>query len=69
MGMSMVSAHVTLSGYASCIPLARGVRGTSPLQLDWTVRAWSIGEESSGTRVLWVNLAYMCVVIMMIVCA
>ena len=40
-----------------------GVRGTSPLQLDWTVRAWIIGEESSGTQVLWVNVAYMCVMI------
>ena len=43
---------VTESGYAFCISPARGVRGTILLQLDWTVRVWIIGEESSGTRVL-----------------
>ena len=42
---------------------ARGVRGTFPLKLDWTVRAWIIGEESSGTQVLRVNVAYTCVMI------
>ena len=49
---------VTQSGYAFCIPPARGVRGRIALQLDWTVRVWIIGEESSGTQVLWVNNAY-----------
>ena len=37
-----------------------GVRGTIPLQLDWTVWGWIIREGSSGTQVLWVNNAYMC---------
>ena len=46
-----------------CNQPARGVRGTIPLQLDWTVGAWIIGEESSGTQVLWVNDAYTCVMI------
>ena len=27
---------VTMCGYAFCLPSARGVRGTIPLQLDWT---------------------------------
>ena len=35
-------SDVTKSGYASCIPPARGERGTIPLLLDWTVRAWII---------------------------
>ena len=52
---------MTNSGYASCNPPARGVRGT--ILLDWTVRAWIIGEELSGTHVLWVNVAYTCVMI------
>ena len=60
MGMRWVPAHVMLGywmvvrgGYASCIPPAREVHGTIPLQWDWTAEAWVIGEESPGTQVLW----------------
>ena len=54
---------VTLNGYAFCISPAWGMRGTIPLQLEWTVGVWIIGEELSGTQVLWVNNAYSCVMI------
>ena len=47
------------------LPTLRGVRRTEPWWLDWTARAWIIGEEWSGTLVLWVNNACMCVVIAM----
>ena len=49
-------------GYASFIPPVQEVHGTIPLQCDWSVKAWVIGEESPGTRVLWVDGAYTCVV-------
>ena len=70
MGMRWVPAHMMLGywtvmrgGYASCIPPTQEVHGTISLQWSWTVKAWVIGEESPGTRVLWVDDAYMCVVI------
>ena len=34
-----------------------------PWRLDWTARAWIIGEELSGTLVSWVSNAYTCVMI------
>ena len=54
---------VTHNGYAYCIPPVRGVWGTEPWRLDWTARAWIIGEEPSGTLVSWVNNSYTYVMI------
>ena len=34
-----------------------GSVGMEPWRLDWTARAWIIGEELSGTLVSWVNNA------------
>ena len=54
-GMRWVPAHVTLgywtvmkSGYASCIPPAREVHGTIPLQLD--LRPGSLERNHLGPR-------------------
>ena len=54
---------VAQNGSACCIPPVRGVWRMEPWRLDWTARAWIIGEESYGTLVSWVNHAYTCVMI------
>ena len=72
MGMRWVPAHVMgywtvmRGGYVSCIPPARDVHGTLPVQLDWIVKAWVIGQESPGTLVLWADDAYTSVVIVFV---
>ena len=53
----------TRNGSACCIPPVREVWIMEPWRLDWTAKAWIIGEESSGTLGSWVNNAYMGVMI------
>ena len=61
--LDMGLSHGDTKWFCLLYSAGAGSVDNGPWRLDWTARAWIIGEESSGTLVSWVNNAYTCVMI------